>query len=70
MLTFRWLLRLAIYRSNRCQSNWSGGLRIFISMRRHLLQAEKGRGEENNAVKSMRTGGEFFKQRKECYQQF
>jgi len=32
-----------------------GGLRIFISMRRHLLQAEKGRGEEHNAE----VGGSF-----------
>jgi hypothetical protein len=43
-------------------------------MMRHLLQAEKGRGEKNNAevggtFKSMRAGGEFFKPTKECYQQ-
>jgi hypothetical protein len=40
-------------------------------MRRHLLQAEKGRGKENNAevggtFKPMRTRGEFFKPTKEC----
>jgi hypothetical protein len=39
-------------------------------MRRHLLQAEKGRAEENNAevggtFKSMRAGNEFFKPTKE-----